>query len=129
MHVRTWTGWALALAIAGALGGLSRAEDANEPADEGLAPALKEGKRIFRSCAGCHCATDPRIPEDDDWLRMNRTTACVKASDATPEKRQALEAYLRSDRVVRPLLVTEGTELKTRLPVGAVSIPEISGSA
>jgi len=129
MHARTLAGWALALAAAGALGGPSGAEDADEPADEGLAPVQKDGKRIFRSCAGCHCATDPRISEDNDWLRMNRTTACVKAEDATLEARQALETYLKSDRVIRPLLVTEGTELKIKLPVGAVSIPEVSGSA
>ena len=130
MNARLWLRGILCVAVAGAPLGIAVAEEDDDvPAADGASTPVQQGKRVFRSCAGCHCATDSGIPEDDDWLRMNRTTACFKAEDATPETRQALETYLKSDKVIRPVLVTEALAPKPGLPYGAVGLPEVAGSA
>jgi len=130
MNARLWLRGLLCVVVAGAPLGIAGAEeDEDAPAADGASAPVRESKRVFRSCGGCHCATDPRIPEDDDWLRMNRTTACFKAEDATPETRRALEVYLKSDGVIRPVLVTEAAAPKPGLPHGAVGLPEVAGSA
>ncbi len=120
-------GGLLCLVATGALGGSGRTEEGAAP-DAGAA-LLQEGQKVFRTCTECHCATDPRIPEDEDWLRMNQTTACIKADDASPRAREALAAYLRSDRVIRPVLVNAAYAPKEGLPHGRVELPEVSGSA
>ncbi len=120
-----WLGWALWLGVAGA----SCGEGGSGPAESAGDRLLREGREAFRSCTTCHCATDPRIPEDEDWLRMNETTACIDAGESTPEVRKALNAYLRSDRAIRPPMVDEAYMPKEGLPHGAVGLPEVAGSA
>jgi hypothetical protein len=112
-----WGGVLLATAAAG---GAVRAEETD---------LLDEGRKAFRACAVCHCATDPKIPGDEDWLKMNETTACISAGESTPQVRKALNAYLRSDRPLRPLRIDEAYAPKEGLPHGRVSLPEVAGSA
>ena len=38
------------------------------------AQLLAEGKKAWRPCAKCHCATDPRIKEDENWVKLNEET-------------------------------------------------------
>jgi hypothetical protein len=33
-----------------------------------------KGKEDWASCGTCHCTTDRRIPEDEDWVNMNEET-------------------------------------------------------
>jgi hypothetical protein len=35
---------------------------------------ILKGKEDWASCGTCHGATDPRIPQDDDWVVMNEET-------------------------------------------------------
>jgi len=103
-----------------------KGEGAEAKADGNL---LEEGRTAFRKCATCHCATDPAIAEDEDWLKMNETTACISGGKSTPRMRQALNAYLRSDRAIRPLRIDEAYAPKEGLPHGSVILPEVAGSA
>ncbi len=88
-----------------------------------------EGRTAFRKCATCHCSTDPAIAEDEDWLKMNETTACISGGDSTPRIRKALNAYLRSDEAIRPLRIDEAYAPGKELPHGSLSLPKVGGSA
>lgn len=93
------------------------------------ADLLEEGQTAFRKCATCHCATDPAIAEDEDWVKMNETTACINAGEDTPRVRKAIIGYLRSDRPLRPLRIDKAYSPKERLAHGKVSLPTVAGSA
>lgn len=90
---------------------------------------VAEGQEAFRKCAACHCATDPAVTGDEDWLKMNETTACISAGESTPQVRKALNAYLRSEGAIRPLRIDEAYAPKEGLAHGSVSLPEFAGSA
>ena len=90
---------------------------------------VEEGRTAFRKCATCHCATDPAIAEDEDWLKMNKTTACISGGESTPRLRKSLNAYLRSDKPIRPLRIDEAYVPKKGLPHGRISLPKVGGSA
>ena len=104
--------------------------EANPPApeevvDEGL---IREGKEEFQSCGTCHCATDPRIEEDEDWVTLNGKTTCI-AADKPPRVRKAIMAYLRHPGTLRPHLVGENAESAEGKPSGKLTVPATSGSA
>lgn len=112
------------------IAGDDRAQKAGAGATEQDAAALvAEGKVAWRSCAACHCATDPRIPEDADWVLMNETTTCIASGAPAPRLRSAIIAYLEHEETLRPLLVTEDFEAPDGMETGAVAVPQTAGSA
>jgi hypothetical protein len=112
---------AAALLLLGVLAGngASRAEESEEP----------DGQALWRSCSSCHCVPDLRIPEDEDWLKLNETTTCISGSDDTPESRAALDAYLRAEETIRPLLVDERHPAPVETKRGRLRLPATAGSA
>jgi len=133
--------WALLLLLAAGCG--SRGDEAARsfapsPAEE-PAPAgkpdpvdpklLAEGKKAWRKCAACHCATDARIPEDADWERLNEETTCIAGGDPAPRLRKCILAYLRHPGTLRPVLVDETFKPREGKKAGQVLVPATAGSA
>jgi len=87
------------------------------------------GQDLWRSCAACHCVPDRRIPEDDDWLKLNETTTCISGEKDTPEARSALIAYLRARDTIRPLLIDEQHAPPAGVTCGKIRVPSTAGSA
>jgi len=99
---------------------------AADPADPAL---LAEGKVGWRSCAKCHCATDPRIDEDRDWVAMNKETTCIASGDPAPRLRKSIIAYLRHADTLRPVLVDQSFRPEKETTTGKVLVPATGGSA
>ncbi|MFC1587638.1 hypothetical protein ACFL54_04945 [Planctomycetota bacterium] len=89
----------------------------------------RQGKKAFRGCAMCHCVTEPKIKEDEDWLKLNQITACVNAGESTPEIRKALDVFFRSPKTRRPLLVDENYVPREGRACGRIKLPATSGTA
>jgi hypothetical protein len=87
------------------------------------------GQDLWRSCSACHCVPDPRIPEDEDWLKLNETTTCISGENDTPEARKALIDYLHAEKTIRPLLVDERNEAPAGTTCGRIRVPSTAGSA
>ena len=112
-----------AILIAGAvLGGALFGDDDEEQ-------LYREGKKAFRGCAACHCANDPTLAEDEDWLELNWVTRCIDAGDDTPRVRKVLDVYFRSPKTLRPLLIDENYTPPEGLACGKIEVPATSGSA
>jgi hypothetical protein len=90
---------------------------------------LADGKAAWRSCAKCHCATDPRIEEDDDWVRLNEHTTCIESGKPAPKVRASILAYLRHPGTLRPILVNQDFKPEEGKETGKVAVPETGGSA
>ena len=93
------------------------------------AQILAEGKTAWRSCAKCHCATDLRIPEDEDWVVLNEETTCIEAGKPAPRLRKSIMAYLRHPDTLRPVLVTPDFKNAEGWKSGKILVPAIGGSA
>ena len=89
----------------------------------------RDGQDLWRSCSACHCVPDPRVPEDEDWLKLNETTTCISGERDTPEARKALIGYLRSKETIRPLLIDEQHEPPAGMTCGKIRVPATAGSA
>jgi hypothetical protein len=89
----------------------------------------RDGQDLWRSCSACHCVPDLRIPEDEDWLKLNETTTCISGERDTPEARKALIAYLRAKKTIRPLLIDEQHEPPAGMACGKIRVPSTAGSA
>jgi len=89
----------------------------------------RDGQDLWRSCSACHCVPDRRIPEDEDWLKLNETTTCISGEEDTPEARGALIAYLRSKETIRPLLIDEQHAPPAGVTCGKIRVPSTAGSA
>jgi len=89
----------------------------------------RAGQELWRSCAACHCVPDLRIPEDEDWLRLNETTTCISGKSDTPEARQGLISYLRAGGTIRPLLIDAQHEPPAGMARGTLRVPSTAGSA
>lgn len=100
-------------------GGTGMAEDPGNPG----------GQDLWRSCSACHCVPDPRIAEDEDWLKLNETTTCISGESDTPEARKALIDYLHAEKTVRPLLIDERNAAPAGATCGKVRVPSTAGSA
>jgi len=87
------------------------------------------GQDLWRSCSACHCVPDPRIPEDEDWLKLNETTTCISGERDTPEARKDLIAYLRSKETFRPVLIDEQHDPAAGTTCGKIRVPSTAGSA
>lgn len=111
----SWAGLVLAAGIAGTV------------EDEGS--LYLQGKKAFRTCAPCHCTTEPRLAEDGAWLKLLATTNCINAGEMTPKIRKALAVFFQEKETLRPLLVTEAYEPEEDLSCGEVRVPSTSGSA
>lgn len=98
-------------------------------ADEETETLYREGKKAFRSCAACHFVNEPNLKEDEDWLNLNKVTACISAGDLTPRIRKALDVFFRSDETRRPLLVDENYKPNDNQACGKLKVPETSGTA
>lgn len=98
-------------------------------AEDEQAQLYQEGKKAFRSCAACHCTSEPTLKEDEDWLILNGVTNCIDAGEMTPRVRQALDVFLRSNETQRPLLVDEKYAPQQGRARGNVRVPATSGSA
>ena len=90
---------------------------------------LAEGKVGWRSCAKCHCATDPCIKEDEDWVVLNEKTTCIEAGKPAPRLRKSIMAYLRHPETLRPVFVDKDYKPGEDVKTGKVTVPEIGGSA
>ena len=90
---------------------------------------LAEGKVAWRSCAQCHCATDPRIEEDDDWVLLNEETTCIETGKPAPRLRKSILAYLRHPETLRPILVNHDAIPGRGERTGKILLPETAGSA
>lgn len=102
-----------------AAGGRGMAQDRGSP----------DGQALWRSCSACHCVTDSRIPEDEDWLKLNVTTTCISGENDTPEARGALVAYLRAKETIRPLLIDGENAAPAGAACGKIHVPSTAGSA
>ncbi len=91
------------------------------------APDFDAGKRAWNSCAKCHCATDPRLPRDADWVRLNEHTACIEEGRPAPTIRAAIASHLGDARTLRPLLVGHDP-MPTDTPTGDLVVPSSAGS-
>jgi hypothetical protein len=89
----------------------------------------RDGQDLWRSCSACHCVPDRRIPEDEDWLKLNETTTCISGESDTPEARKALIAYLRSKETIRPVLIDEQHAPPAGMTCGKIRVPSTAGSA
>jgi len=98
-------------------------------ADDETDQLYHEGKKAFRSCAACHCVTEPTLKEDEDWLKLNQVTACISAGDMTPRVRKALDVFFRSPETRRPLLIDENYTPREGVVLGRIDVPATSGSA
>ena len=100
-------------------------------ADRGAAedPEHRGGQDLWRSCSSCHCVPDPRIAEDEDWLKLNETTTCISGESDTPEARKALIDYLHAEQTIRPLLIDERQGAPAGMACGKVRVPSTAGSA
>lgn len=98
-------------------------------ADEEREALYLEGKKAFRSCAACHNVTEPKLKEDEDWLKLNQVTACINAGDLTPRVRKALDVFFRSPKTRRPLLVDENYVPEENRSCGKINVPPTSGTA
>jgi hypothetical protein len=92
-------------------------------------PDLHAGQKLWRSCAACHCVPDPRIPEDQNWLRLNKTTTCIAGEMDTPAMRANLNAYLTAEGTLRPVLIDENYEPSAQAACGKIRVPSTSGNA
>jgi hypothetical protein len=90
---------------------------------------LAEGKKAWRGCATCHCATDPAITEDEDWVVMNEVTTCIEAGKPAPRLRESIIVFLRHPDTLRPVLVDDGFEPGEGGEAGKVLVPPSGGSA
>lgn len=97
--------------------------------DEESEELYREGKKAFRSCAACHSVTEPKLKEDEDWLKLNQVTACINAGEMTPRVRKALDVFFRSPETLRPLLVDENYTPREGRACGMIRVPPTSGSA
>ena len=88
-----------------------------------------DGQSLWRSCSSCHCVPDPRIPQDEAWLQLNKTTTCISGENDTPEARRALISYLRSKDTIRPLLISEKHGAPAGVACGRIRLPSTAGSA
>jgi len=88
----------------------------------------REGKKAFRSCAACHCVSEPALVEDEDWLQLNWVTRCISAGEQTPRVRKALDVFFRSPKTRRPLLVTAAYKPDEDRASGTIKVPVTSGS-
>jgi hypothetical protein len=86
------------------------------------------GQDLWRACSSCHCVPDPRIPEDEDWLKLSETTTCISGQNDTPEARKALIAYLHAEKTIRPLLIDERSEAPAGVACGKIRVPSTAGS-
>jgi hypothetical protein len=93
------------------------------------AELLAEGKKAWRPCAACHCATDPRIKEDEDWVKLNEETTCIEAGEPAPRVRKSIIAYLRHPDTLRPLLVDENFKPGEGKKTAPITVPAAAGSA
>jgi len=116
-HAAAFGGLLAAVALVGTRTGLAQEGDHGE------------GQGIWRSCSSCHCVPDLRIPEDEDWLRLNETTTCISGEKDTPASRRALIAYLSAEETFRPLLIDEEHEAPARVACGSIRVPATAGSA
>ena len=98
-------------------------------AEEDTDALYREGKKAFRSCAACHNVTEPKLKEDEDWLKLNQVTACINAGDLTPRVRKALDVFFRSPQTRRPLLVDENYIPEENRICGKIKVPPTSGTA
>jgi hypothetical protein len=92
-------------------------------------PGHPGGQDLWRSCSACHCVPDPRIPEDEDWLKLNETTTCISGENDTPEVRKALIGYLHAEKTIRPLLIDARYEAPAGVACGRIRVPSTAGSA
>jgi hypothetical protein len=90
---------------------------------------LAEGKKGWRPCGTCHCATDPGIKEDEDWVLLNEETTCIEAGRPAPRLRKSIIAYLRHPETLRPELVDRNYKPAEGEKTGEVLVPAASGSA
>lgn len=90
---------------------------------------LAEGKVAWRSCAKCHCATDLRIKEDEDWVVLNEETTCIESGKPAPRLRKSLISYLRHSGTLRPVLVNQDYKGEEGERTGKVLVPATGGSA
>ncbi|MHC4974580.1 MAG: hypothetical protein ACYTG3_19875 [Planctomycetota bacterium] len=89
----------------------------------------RAGQDLWRSCSACHCVPDRRIPQDEDWLKLNETTTCISGEKDTPEARKALIAYLCSKETMRPLLIDDQHAPPEGMTRGRIRVPSTAGSA
>lgn len=87
------------------------------------------GKKAFAGCAACHFVSDPAIPEDADWLKLNEITGCIKAGELTGETRKAINLFLSSPQTLRPLRVDENYKPEEGQACGKIKVPATAGSA
>ncbi|MHC4813338.1 MAG: hypothetical protein ACYTGW_19775 [Planctomycetota bacterium] len=92
-------------------------------------PDLHAGQDLWRSCSACHCVPDLRIPEDENWLSLNNTTTCISGEMDTPAMRANLNAYLRSEDTLRPVLIDENYEPPAQATCGKIRVPSTAGNA
>ncbi|MBN2492298.1 MAG: hypothetical protein JXQ29_15735 [Planctomycetes bacterium] len=104
-------------------------ETAPPPVGSQEAELLAAGKAAWRGCAQCHCATDPRIAEDEDWVRLNEETTCIEAGEPAPRVRAAIMAYVRHPDTLRPILRRPDHKPADGEKAGRVVVPETGGSA
>lgn len=90
---------------------------------------LAEGKKAWRSCGTCHCTTDPRIKEDEDWVLLNEETTCIEAGKPAPRVRESVIAYLRHPETLRPDLIDQDYEPDKGKETGQVLVSAMAGSA
>lgn len=109
----------------GAAGAAPPGPQAKTSADPQL---LAEGKAAWRSCAKCHCVTDPHIPADQDWVAMNEETTCIAKGEPVPRLRKSIMAHLRDPDALRPVLVRAGLPIAAD-KTGKITLPATAGSA
>ncbi len=99
------------------------------PVKKALDPLVLEGKENFQSCATCHCPTDPRIKDDEDWVKLNEKTTCIEQGRPAPRLRKSIIAYLNDPETLRPLLIDQAYHPEAGVKTGKVSVPAVAGSA
>ncbi|MHC4779244.1 MAG: hypothetical protein ACYTFG_11775 [Planctomycetota bacterium] len=99
-----------------------------DPVEREHLELVADGKEEFRSCGTCHCATDPEIAEDEDWVILNETTTCIPAGERSPHVRKAIMAYLRHPETLRPRLM-RGDKPESEEDCGDVELTAVAGSA
>ena len=90
---------------------------------------LARGRVAWRACAKCHCASDPRIAQDTDWVCLNETTACIAQGKPAPGLRAAILAYLNHADTLRPILVGRDALTDDPAKLGKIAVPAEAGSA
>lgn len=100
------------------------------PAADTIDPALlAQGRKAWRACATCHCATEPAIAQDRDWEALNEETTCIEGGDPAPRLRKAIIGYLHDPETLRPVYVDAAYKPKEGRPTGKILAPPTSGSA